>query len=289
MAPAKYHKPSTRLHRGFYYLNDETVINSLSAFEAGKVDEVLARINTAKEGGYGGGLGVQGAKLEGAKKSTSEFEEEMVRTRTRFSVFEIWHSKLEQDKAIGKFEGWDANILTDVRPGDTVEFRARLDLAPLQTIFRMFAWYAKQARTQGSLFYQKGDELKSTKESERILRALIGEEEEVESVVLAKPVGAEGPPVAMQLANKWMIGDLGHLSGEYTVVGQVEQILQIGEYYPTLRIMPAAPVTKREIESLREVVGSFTEPAKEFELQITQDDAAISGPAMWLNPVAVYR
>jgi hypothetical protein len=58
-------------------LNDETVINSLSAVEAGKVDEVLARVNTAREGGVGGGIGIQGAKVEGSKKSTSEFEEEM--------------------------------------------------------------------------------------------------------------------------------------------------------------------------------------------------------------------
>ena len=31
-----------------------------------------------------------------------------------------------------------------------------------------------------------------------------------------------------------MIGELGHLSGEYTIVGQVDQILKDGEQYPTL-------------------------------------------------------
>ena len=149
MANAKYRKPDSRVHRGFFYLNDETVINSLSAVEAGQVDDVLARVTTAREGGIGGGVGIQGAKVEGGKKSSSEFEEEMVRTRTRFSVFEIWRENLVVKKAIGFFEGWSPEILTDVRPGDTVEFKAKLELAPLQTIFRMFNWFAKRSYSRG--------------------------------------------------------------------------------------------------------------------------------------------
>lgn len=46
MAAPTYHRPEKRIHRGFYYLDDETVINSLSAVEAGKVDEVVAKINS---------------------------------------------------------------------------------------------------------------------------------------------------------------------------------------------------------------------------------------------------
>jgi hypothetical protein len=128
--------------------------------------------------------------------------------------------------------GWSPEILNDVQPGETVEFKAMLDLAPMQTIFRMFNWFATQARTQGSLFAQKGEELKSTKEAERVFRALAGEDENLESVVLAKPTGGEGPPVAMQLADRWMIGELGHLSGEYTIVGQVDQILEEASNIP---------------------------------------------------------
>jgi hypothetical protein len=289
MVNARYRKPEARIHRGFFYLDDETVINSLSAVEAGKVDEVLSRVNTAREGGVGGGIGIHGAKVEGAKKSTSEFEEEMVRTRTRFSVFEIWHENLANKKALGFFEGWSPEILTDVQPGDTVEFKARLDLAPLQTIFRMYSWYAKQARTQGSIFAQKGEQLKDTKETERVFRVLAGDDEDFESVVLAKPSGGDGPPVAMQLADRWMIGELGHLSGEYTVVGQVDQILKEGEQYPTIRMMHVAPVTTTELDVLREIVGNFAEPAKAFGLEITQADATITGPAVWLTPIAIYR
>jgi hypothetical protein len=289
MVNAKYRKPEARVHRGFFYLNDETVINSLSAVEAGKVDEVLARINTAREGGVGGGIGIHAAKVEGSKKSTSEFEEEMVRTRTRFSVFEIWRENLVSKKALGFVEGWGPELLTDIQPGETVEFKAKLELAPLQTIFRMFNWFAKQAQTQGSLFAQKGEELKATKDAERVFRALAGQGENLESVVLAKPTGGEDPPIAMQLADRWMIGELGHLSGEYTVVGQVDQVLKDGEQYPTLRLMHVAPVTIVELVALKEIVGNFTESAKVFGLNVTPEDATITGPAIWLTPIAIYR
>lgn len=202
MAAAKYRKPEKRVHRGFFYLNDETVINSLSAVEGGKIDEVIAKMNTAREGGIGGGLGISGAKVEGGKKSTSELEEEIVRTRTRFSLFEIWHQSLVDAKALGFFDGWDKDVLKDVQAGDTVEFKARLELAPLQTMFRMWSWYVKQAKTQGSIFAQKGEELKAIKESERVFSVLAGDEANAESVALATPSGNDGPPVAMQLADR---------------------------------------------------------------------------------------
>src|SRR3954447_1614551 len=154
-----YRAPAKRVHRGFFYLDDETVINSLSAVEAGKIDEVVAKVNTAREGGFGGGVGLAGAKVEGAKKSTSAFEEEMVRTRTRFSVFELWYQSLIEAKALGSFDGWGPDALVGVEPGDTLEFRGQLTTAPLQTLLRLFLWFADKAKGQGHIFSQKGDEL----------------------------------------------------------------------------------------------------------------------------------
>jgi len=40
---AKYKAPKVRLHRDFFYLNDVVSINSLSALESGKVDELAVR------------------------------------------------------------------------------------------------------------------------------------------------------------------------------------------------------------------------------------------------------
>lgn len=48
---SNYRRPIKKVHRGFFYLDDETVINSLSAVESGKIDEVVAKVNSAREGG----------------------------------------------------------------------------------------------------------------------------------------------------------------------------------------------------------------------------------------------
>ena len=60
--------PSKKVHRGFLYLDDETVIHSLSAVESCKIDEVVAKVNSARDGGFGGGAGFQGAKVEGCEE-----------------------------------------------------------------------------------------------------------------------------------------------------------------------------------------------------------------------------
>lgn len=283
-----YQKPEKKVHRGFVYLDDETVINSLSAVESGKIDEVVAKVNSAREGGFGGGIGVHGAKLEGAKKSTSAFEEEMVRTRTRFSVFEIWYQSLMENKAIGRFDGWGPDALDGVKSGDTIEFRANCEAAPLQTLLRLFLWFAEKAKEQGHFFSQKGEELKSTKEGERNIRILLeGNADQV--VVLAKPLGADGPKVGMSVRQEWLIGSLGRLGGEYTVIAQVDRLVSQDEEFPAVRLTEDVAATPMEVTLMKEALDNFVGPAKELGVTITDNEATIAGPALWLEPIAIFR
>jgi len=286
-----YRKPSNKVHRGFLYLDDETVINSLSAVESGKIDEVVAKVNSAREGGFGGGVGIQGAKVEGSKKSTSAFEEEMVRTRTRFSVFELWYQTLVEGKAIGSFDGWGPDALEGVMSGDTLEFRGSLEAAPLQTLMRLFLWFADLAKSQGHVFSQKGDELKGTKEAERNIRMLLGEagDESEQIVVLATPLGLPGPRVAMPVKIRWLIGTLGQLGGEYTVVAQVDRIIGPDDELPAVRLTKDVAATPLEIKALKEALAGFVEPAKELGMEISDSEAIIAGPALWLEPIAIFR
>lgn len=284
-----YKKPEKRIHRGFVYLDDETVINSLSAMESGDIDKVVAKLSEAREGGVGAGLGFSGAKLEGGKKSTSGFEEEIVRTRTRFSAFELWYSQLVTSKALGKFDGWNETCLEDVRPGDTVEFRAECKIGSLQTVLRLFLWFASQAKDPNSQFAQKGDELKATKEAERNMRALMGELANSEVAAIAVPVGDPGPTVSMTLADRWVIGEIGRIDGEYRVVGQVERVLGEGDEWPSLRLTRDAPATPMELDVLREAVEKFVTPAETLGVTVSQLDASVSGPALLVTPIAIFR
>ena len=291
MRVAIYHAPSNKVHRGFVYLDDETVINSLSAVESGKIDEVVAKVNSAREGGFGGGVGMHGAKIEGAKKSTSAFEEEMVRTRTRFSVFELWYQSLREGKGLGSFDGWGPEALDEVKSGDTLEFRAYLEAAPIQTLLRTFLWFAEKAKSQGHFFSQKGDELKGTKDAERNIRMFLGDQgdEEEEIIVLATPLGNAGPRVAMSIKKKWVISNLGRFGGEYSVVAQVDRLIDAGEELPALRFFHDVAPTPMEIKALKEGLAEFVAPAAAMGLVVSENEATIDGPGLWLDPIAIYR
>ncbi|MFC8042964.1 hypothetical protein [Nocardia sp. NPDC057353] len=290
---ATYRKPSKSLHKSFFYLNDEIVVNSLSALEAGKVDEVISKAVVAREGG--GSLGANftvasvGAKAEGSKKGSSTLEEEMTRTRTRFSIFHLWYELLEQHKALGLFEGWGEGALVDVRPGDTVVLHAELEILSMYGLVGMFQWFAEKAGEQGHPFSQKGPELKSTRDTARLMKMFVGGEGHEYVGILAIPEGDAGPTVGMRVSEKWIVGDLSSVTGYYTVVAQVQKVVNAGDWFPMMRLVSGAPVTTVERDAIREMLKSFEDPAASFELPVSKYDGEVQGPAVWLEPIAIYR
>lgn len=285
----KYNKPQKRVHRGFFYLNDDIVTNSLSAIEAGKIDEVVEKINHARAGGFGVGVGAYGAKVEADKKTSSELEEQLVRTRTRFSVFEAWYKTLEGEKAIGTFEGWGEEALNGVEPGDTIKFRAALRLNEAQTLFYLFLWFIGKAKEPGNPYSQTGPQLKALKESEKVVRVIMGDNLDDDEFLIRADIGGVGPVVAMVLARRWMMGEPGMLSGRYSVVAQVEQVLTRGEEYPVMRLTRSAPPTPLEISTLRKTYSGLSEAKESFGLKTSEDDVVVRGPAVLVTPIAIFR
>lgn len=285
-----YRRPQVRRHRGFMYLDDETVINSLSAMEAGKIDEVVAKINSAREGTFAAGGGVPILKASGERSSTSSLEEEIVRVRTRFSVFEIWYSLLKVEKAVGTFDSWSSDSLVDVEPGDTVELAGEVHMQPLQVAIRLYLWFAEQARQPNTLFTQPQRDHKEIKDTAAKMKAMLGSGERDPVFVDVRPIGDDGGPrVVMELDSKWAVEPLGRLSGRYSIVAQVEEIIQDGELYPAVRLTQDVPPTKMELDTLREAMDNFVEPAKGLGLEIEAGAAQVVGPAVALRPIAVFR
>lgn len=295
MGMAIYQKPQKRAHKGFFYLNDEVVINSLSALESGTVDEIVSRTTSAREGGFSGGAGARlpftELSVAGARKSSSEIEEEMVRTRTRFSVFDAWYEYLQREKCLGVFKGWGPGALDGVASGDTIEFRADLSLGSLQTILRLFLWYADQAAKPGTPFAQKGEDLKSTKQGVRMVKTLLAMESEDDDEIplVAVPLGEQGPQVVLSISPKWMIGRLGQLGGDFGVVAQVTRVIPTGEEYPILRLTRDVTPTPMEIATLKEVVGNYVAPAESLGVTVDPEESVVKGPALVLDPIAVFR
>ena len=288
-----YRKPKVRMHQDFFYLDDEVVINSLSALESGRVDEIVSKTTTAREGGFSGELAIPIAKtgIGANKRGSSEIEEEMVRTRTRFSIFDAWYKLMSNNDAIGKFEGWGETALSGVEVGDTVEFRAELSLGPLQTVLRLFLWFAEQATKDGTLFSQKGAERKETaagaKNVRQFLSGVSGDSDDIPLV--ATVLGESGPPVLLSVSKEWLIGRLGELSGRFGVIGQVAQIVPDDEEYPVMRLTKDVAPTPLEIQTLKNVVEQYVEPAKALGVNVEPGESVISGPALVVKPIAIYR
>lgn len=287
-----YKAPKERLHRDFFYLDDEVAINSLSALESGKVDEIVSRTTTAREGGLSGGVKIPVADigLGGSKKTSSEIEEEMVRTRTRFSIFDAWYRLMQEKRAFGAFEGWGEGALDGVEPGDTIEFRAQLSQGPLQTVLRLFLWFADQAERDGNLFSQKGEARKATIASAKNVRQLLGDADDEDEVpLLATPFGDPGPAILLTVSRKWLIGRLGQLGGSFGIVGQVVQVVDAGDEYPVIRLTKDVAPTPLEIDTLKSAVEPFVEPAKGLGVDVEASESVIEGPVLVIKPVAIYR
>ncbi|WP_415977027.1 hypothetical protein [Rhodococcus sp. 077-4] len=283
-----YNAPKHRVHRGFHYLDDETVINSLSAVESGKVDEVVAKVASAKEGGLSGKAGFTGLGIEGGKKSSTELEEQIVKVRTRFSIFEIWYQNLIEKEALGTFSGWNDRTYSLIRPGDTIEIRANVQIVPFQVLARLYFWYAEQAKIQGTPFSLKGEELKTTKETERIFKTFLGDDQNGVLTVI-HPIEGSGPPIYGLIDTTFLIGNLGDLYGEFTVLAQAEHSIPADESLPALRLTRQAPPTKMEMDTLKLAVTNFSESAQSFGLDWGENEAELLGPALSVKPIAIYR
>lgn len=103
------------------------------------------------------------------------------------------------------------------------------------------------------------------------------------------PKSDEGPRVAVILNTNWLISELGRLDGTYTVVAQIEMVLGANDRWPTVRLTADAPVTKLERNTLMSMVGNLVEPAKALGITVSADEAELSGPALLLSAIAIYR
>lgn len=287
---AGYKKPKTRLHREFIYLNSDTVINSLSAFQAGKVDEIIEKVSEAREGGLEGSLGYGPAKVGGSKKKTANIEEELTRTRTNFSAFEEWNRHLEAEGAFGELDDWDLETRDELQVGDTIRMEAYVVLSPVQQIFLTFIDFAKQAGDPDSALKQPTAKVAELKKTARMMTGwMTGPSGERSILVSISPLGKKEPRVYARLDEKYLVSGLGNVEGAFTVIGQVESVVAKGGAIPAIRALRETPPTPKETETITAALENFVEPAKGLGVDVTSADITIEFPAVVLHPIAIYR
>jgi hypothetical protein len=285
-----YKKPKVQLHKEFLYLNHDTVINSLSAFEAGKVDEILEKVTEAREGGLGGTVGYGPAKASASKKKTSNVEEALTRSRTNFSAFEAWNTHLGEAGAFGELDEWNLETRNDIAVGDTIRFKAIVSLAPVQRMFLTFIDFAKQAADQDSIFKQPTEQLAKTKKTARMMSSWMSGRGEGKSIMISiQPVGESSPRVSARLDEEYLVSGTQFVEGEFTVIAQVESLIGTDEAVPAIRVLRETPPTPKETEVITDALANFIEPAAALGVEVTPDDITLRYPGVVFHPIAIYR
>jgi hypothetical protein len=285
-----YRPPKQRLHREFLYLNHDTVLNSLSALEAGKVDEIIQKVNEAREGGFDASVGAGPVKGGGKKSKQTSIEEELVKTRTWFSAFDAWHRYLTEAGAFGTFEAWGADVREALSVGDTLEFSAELVLSPVHKVLRTYLSYADNAGRPNHPFSLKGPQLTEVKQIARMmLEWMGGRDKPTHLPMYIRPGGVTEPRIVGALQDAFLIGGHDNIEGTFTVIGQVTGLLHADQVESTIRIIRDVPPTQMEVDVINEAMTNFIDPAREMGVEIDPSDINIPAPAVMLRPIAIFQ
>lgn len=285
-----YRKPKRHLHREFVYLNYDSILNSLSAIEAGKIDEIIHKANEGREGGIEGSLGAGPVKGTGGRKRSSTIQEELVRTRTWFSAFDSWYTYLTDADAIGTFETWGMEVRDELEVGDTIRFQADVSISPLHKVFRTFIAFAADAGKPNSPFRLKGAELQEVKKNASMMTNWMGGKDQLTHLpVYFGPGGVAEPRMLGRLEDQYIIGSSEAIEGQYTIIGQVESLLKNDEVISAIRVIRDLPPTPLEVETINEAMLHLIEPAKELGVEIDPSDINVPPPAVLIRPVAIYQ
>jgi hypothetical protein len=285
-----YKRPKVRLHQEFAYLNYDTVLNALSAFEAGKVDEIIEKASEGREGGLDASLAAGPAKAGGGKKRQSTIQEELIRTRTWFSAFDAWHGHLRDHDAIGTFDSWSEEVRDEMEVGDTIEFVADVRLSPLHKLISTFLSYAKGAGSAKSPIPVDSRQAAEAKKAAAQMEPWVtGGHGRRNLLVYLLPHGVESPRLVARLDEKYVVGELDNIEGRFSVIAQVDALLGAGDKESVVRVVRDVPPTPMEIETVTSAMRGFGEAGAELGVIVSEDDLTFSTPTVIVRPIAVWK
>lgn len=287
---AGYKRPVENLHREFTYLNHDSIINSLSAMEDGRVDEIIEKASAAREGGFNAGAQAGPVRAGGSKKKNLSTEEQLVRKRTMFSAFDAWYNFLSDRGGFGELSSWDLETREEIDAGDTIKFRAYVELNPLYKVLLTFISFADDASNPDSPLKQPAAKVAELKKTARMMRGWLSDaNNNVNQLVHIQPLGSPYPKVVARLDESYLLAGSSGVEGEHTVIGQVEQLIEADAPVPVARVVRDTPPTPMETETMSKALGAFQEGAQALGVIIGEDDLTLKYPAVILKPIALFR
>jgi len=285
-----YKKPKRQLHRDFLYLDDATVVNALSAMEAGEVDEIIEQSQVMKETGIDGNLGYGPAKLAAKKGKKADVTANLVRTRTAFSAFDAWYQYLRSEDGLGELTGWGDDTRDELEVGDTLEVKARVEFAPIHKLFAIFLAYVDSANKPDSFVTVQTNDLAKMKKVAGQARGMMrGADGATSNLVYIHPLGIKSPLVVGALSDNHFVGDKANMDGEYKVVLQVTALLDRSDSLAAIRAISNAPRTDTEMTRSTEALAGLEDVASKMGVTIVDADKSFTYPTVMVRPLAIYR
>jgi hypothetical protein len=109
------------------------------------------------------------------------------------------------------------------------------------------------------------------------------------TAVYFRPFGIDEPRIVGRLDEQYIIGGLDNIQGRFTVVAQVDTLLDGDDKVSAIRVLRDVPPTPLEIETAREALTEMIEVAGELGVQMDEQDITYSSPAVLIRPLAIYK
>lgn len=293
---SNFKKPKSNVYKRFLYINEDDVLNSLSGFEGGAIDEIIQKMG--EEGSKGLGLevganvpGVGEAKAKGDRKKSQKLEEEIRRKRTVYSATIALLEKLHKEDAIGVIEGdYAPEIYEQLEENMPIEFRADIRIHPLHQLVNVAQGWSQLAQDFG---LSKKEANEFTQVARQIESAFHGRDKSKKSLVLF----AEGEETSteyklvMPVQTNNLLVPIDELLGTATFVAQVDHIVKEDEEVLAARVVRNSPVLPAERNMMLEMLPALQELQDDSGIgfRVDEEDIILRKPAVILKPLCIYR
>lgn len=291
-----FRKPKSNTYKRFLYIDENDVLNSLSAMEGGAIEEILQNIAKESSSGLGGDLGVDvpgafSVKGKGGKEKSRRIEEEIRRKRTVHSAAVALINKLHEDDAVGVIEGnYSPEIYEQLEENMPIQFEAEIRIHPLHQLVSFTQGWAQLAEDFG---LSKREVNEFTRVARQIESAFHGKNKDKQ--VLAIFAETEGITdsqykLVLPIQTRHLLVPLDEFSGRATFVAQVDRILDDGEELLAARMVRNSPVLPAERTMMVEMLPALKElQSDEIGLRIDEEDIVLRKPSVILKPLCIYR
>jgi hypothetical protein len=287
----------------FLLIDEDDVINSMSALEGGKIDEILTKTREVRSKGVSAGMGthlptVGDARIKATDSQAGEYEEEVLRKRTVHSATVALLDALHEEEDIHRIQAnYGPEAYEQLQENMLLEVRAKIRVHPLhQAVSVLQRWavfgnsldlaedpedYADFDTDEFADFATKIEERFQDKDQrEQVLLVFLETENASREYRLIVPIKKDH-----------LLVPLDEFAGMATFVVQVEHILDEDEQVLAGRLNRNYPDVPPEIElarKTRSILENLFEKQR-IGLKIDEKDVVLRKPSVVLRPICIYK